>query len=144
MARPSTYTPEIGTQICEKTASTSLSLHSICKELKISYDTVTGWIYNTEHEFSPKYAHAKLLQADFLIGEIIEISDNEFRDTLDGEFGPQGNPVAVNRDKLKVDTRKWAASKLFPKKYGDKLDVTTDGKALPTTINIIRDNGGRD
>ena len=40
-------------------------------------------------------------------------------------IGWRVNGEAVQRSKLRVDTRKWVASKLKPKKYGDKL--TLDG-----------------
>jgi hypothetical protein len=35
------------------------------------------------------------------------------------------NGEAIRRSQLRIDTRKWIASKLKPKKYGDKLDTTT-------------------
>jgi hypothetical protein len=34
---------------------------------------------------------------------------------------------AVDRSRLKVDTRKWFISNMFPKKYGDKIDATLPG-----------------
>ena len=37
-----------------------------------------------------------------------------------------------------VDTRKWIASKRLPKKYGDMLDVTTDGKPIAAnTVSVV-------
>jgi hypothetical protein len=33
----------------------------------------------------------------------------------------------VDRSRLMVDTRKWLLSKMFPKKYGDKIDATLSG-----------------
>ena len=36
------------------------------------------------------------------------------------------NPPAINRARLKVDTRKWLASKLVPKVYGNKIDIESD------------------
>ena len=44
--------------------------------------------------------------------ELIEIADN-----------PETEAAAVNRDRLKVDTRKWLLSKALPKLYGDKLAI---------------------
>jgi hypothetical protein len=32
----------------------------------------------------------------------------------------------VDRSRLMVDTRKWLLSKMFPKKYGDKIDAASD------------------
>jgi len=34
---------------------------------------------------------------------------------------PQG-PENINRSRLRVDARKWAASKLAPRKYGDRVE----------------------
>jgi hypothetical protein len=40
------------------------------------------------------------------------------------------NKEVVNRSKLRVEARKWIAAKLKPKKYGEKLDVTSAGEKL--------------
>ena len=50
--------------------------------------------------------------------------------------------AAVQALRVQIDSLKWVLSKIAPKKYGDKLDVTSNGKALPTSINIVLDNGG--
>lgn len=65
--------------------------------------------WRLEHaEFSAKYARAKLAQADILAEECLEIADNS-------------TPENVTVDRLRTDTRKWLASKLLPKQYGDKM-----------------------
>lgn len=81
-------------------------------------------------EFQEQYARAKEEQADFLAEEMLEIADDKSDDLLDTEEGQSANPVAVQRARLRVDARKWAAAKLKPKKYGDKVDFTTDGKQV--------------
>lgn len=79
---------------------------------------VHKWL--VEHEwFQDQYAKAKESQADTLADELIYIADTA---------------KDVNLARLRIDTRKWVASKLKPKKYGDKLDMTTNGKDLPTPI----------
>ena len=40
----------------------------------------------------------------------------------------EGNDPDVQRDRLSVDARKWVASKLKPKKYGDRLATEITGK----------------
>lgn len=40
------------------------------------------------------------------------------------------NGDAVQRSKLRVDARKWVAAKLKPKKYGDKIDVTSGNEPV--------------
>jgi hypothetical protein len=42
--------------------------------------------------------------------------------------------VDSNMARVELDARKWFASKLLPKKYGDKLDHTSGGKELPAPI----------
>ena len=48
--------------------------------------------------------------------ELIEIADN-----------PETEAASVNRDWLKVDTRKWLLSKALPKLYGDRLTAEMSG-----------------
>jgi hypothetical protein len=62
---------------------------------------------------SKMYARAREDRADLMADEILLISDAKDTD--------------VNRDRLRVDTRKWLLSKLQPKKYGDKLDIEHTG-----------------
>jgi hypothetical protein len=64
-----------------------------------------------------RYARATDDRADLIADEILEISDN----------GSSADNVAVQRDRLRVDSRKWLLAKLKPKKYGDKLDVAHSG-----------------
>ena len=43
----------------------------------------------------------------------------------------------VQLQRLKIDAKKWELGKLKPKKYGDRIDVTTDGeKIFSNTIQI--------
>ena len=54
----------------------------------------------------------------------------------------EGNPITnhnvIQRDRLRVDARKWALSKMNPKKYGDKQAIEMDIKEeKPFTFKII-------
>lgn len=90
--------------------------------------------------FQDKYARARILQADFMAQQIIEISDTQVLAITkttheDGSFEITESDALGHR-RLQVDARKWAASKLAPKKYGDKLDVTSEGEKIGKTIII--------
>lgn len=65
------------------------------------------------------YEEARMIQAEKMaIDDIIEISDNAAMDeTIEGK----PNSAAVNRSRLKVDSRKWIASKLHYKRFGDRI-----------------------
>ena len=78
-------------------------------------------------EFSEQYAQAKICQIELLVDEIMEISDDASQDQYVNELGVVvPNPPAITRARLKVDTRKWLASKLVPKVYGNKIDIEGD------------------
>ena len=77
------------------------------------------------HEFRGKYTRAKSSQVSILADQIIEIADYSQADTLEDEEGNRMvNREIVERSKIRIDARKWLASKLAPKIYGDKLAHT--------------------
>lgn len=136
--RPSKYTNEIADKICDKIATTSNGLHVICKDESMPcVATVFNWLNDkSKAYFLDKYARARELQAELLADEIIEIADDTSNDTLTSDEGKEyANSEWINRSRLRVDARKWKASKLAPKKYGDKLDISSeDGLGLTVTF----------
>ena len=118
---------------CEITSSSNRSLTNICNELGCGYGAMRYFI-DSSSEASAKYARAKEAQADFLAEEIIEISDDDSEDEIfiETENGPvrKENKEFTNRSRLRVDARKWVAAHLRPRKYGDQLDVTSNGKTV--------------
>jgi hypothetical protein len=106
-----------------------------------SASTVFLWL-RTKPEFSQQYAKAKEESADALIEEINDIADDGSNDWMErknaeGEIsGWVQNGEAIGRSRLRVDTRKWIASKLKPKKYGEKLEHTgPDGGPVRVLID---------
>ena len=102
--------------------------------------TVYYWL-STNEPFSHQYARAKEDQADFLFEEILEIADESNADYAieQTDNGPKVvfSGENVQRSKLKVEARKWAASKLKPKKYGDRLDMNHSGEIrLPAIVQL--------
>ena len=121
MGRPSEYLPEVGEDICNLLMSGE-SLRSICERPGMpNRTTVFRWIQSFDG-FRNQYAHAREVQADVLAEEIIEIADDSSGDVIVDEDGrEQTNHERVARSRLRVDARKWYASKLAPKKYGDRI-----------------------
>ncbi len=140
--RPTKYTQELADKICERIATSSDGLRTICKELGLSTYSIVKWLSDEDkQEFTIQYARAKELQADFISDEIVEIADGILEMTERTEFiGGEGSYTSattkdnVQRSRLMIDARKWQASKLAPKKYGDKLDLTSDGKSIAPMI----------
>jgi hypothetical protein len=108
-----------------------------------SSTTFYEWIDNDEQK-ALHYARACEKRADAIFEDIIDIADdasNDFTlaDIGDGIQVEKFNSEHVQRSRLRVDARKWALSKMNPKKYGDKLDMTTGGDKIqspPSSINV--------
>lgn len=142
VGRPSDYTQELADKICAKLAQGE-SLRTVCKEEEMpSVVTVFSWMRKHE-EFLNQYTRAKEESADALSDEMLDIADDGSNDWMEvhkgGYTATLVDQEAVQRSKLRVETRKWIASKLKPKKYGDKVDVTSDGKAIKGNSIIFTD-----
>lgn len=144
MARPSKYSKEVIDKICFLIASTSKGLNKICEENDDlpTFKTVFNWLQDEDkREFLQLYTRAREMQADTLADEIIEISDTERETTSrteclngDGSYTMASTSDNHNRTRQMIDARKWKASKLAPKKYGDKLDVTSGGEKMAVPV----------
>jgi hypothetical protein len=125
-----TITPETFDRICEQLAE-GQSLRAICREPGMpSVWTVLRYV-DASPEASQQYARARELQAEFFAQDIVDISDdatNDYMKTVDadGVVGYKLNGENIARSKLRVDSRKWIASRILPKKYGDKTLVGSD------------------
>lgn len=83
-----------------------------------------AWLDGSRPEFSEQYARAREAQADKLAEEALQIADDGRNDTyVDGDGNVKTDTEVIQRSKLRVDTRKWLASKMAPKKYGDKVAI---------------------
>lgn len=109
--RPSAFSQEVADAICMGIME-GRGLRSICADPDMpGTATVYAWLvkYNG---FQEQYTYAREVQADVYFDEVVNIADTE--------PDPQ---VARNR----IDARKWAAGKLRPKRYGDKIGVEHSG-----------------
>ena len=133
--RPTDYSLEITDLICERLASGE-SMRAISRDEDMPcMSTLFLWL-RTHEEFSEQYAKAKEESADALVEDMLDIADNQVSQPLlvngepveiDGKLIEVRDGPAVQHAKLRVDTRKWAASKLKPKKYGDRLETVHSG-----------------
>jgi hypothetical protein len=108
--------------VCERMARGE-SLVDICSDKNTpGYSTVTAWLRDDESgDLQAMYARAREDQAEYQAGEIVKIADDQDLDP--------------NSRRVMVDARKWIASKLKPRVYGDKIDHKVSGSL---TIGIRR------
>jgi len=94
-------------------------------------------------EFVKQYTQARESQADAMVDDILEIADDGTNDWMERRnkegaiIGWELNAEHVNRSRLRVDARKWIASKLLPKKYGEKVETTHKGDpTAPVSLEL--------
>lgn len=138
--RPSRYTNKLADKICKMIAE-GQSVRSICaKKDMISMQTFFRWLREND-KFREQYARACEERSYMHAEEIIEIADDatndymEQHDESDELTGYKLNGENIQRSRLRIDTRKWLMSKLNPKVYGDKLDMTTNGNDIGVTLS---------
>jgi hypothetical protein len=140
MPRPSAFSQELADEICERLANGE-SLRAILRDDHMpASSSVFRWLADDARlEFREQYARAREAQADTIADEILTIADTPLLATITIDkqiavaVGNNGGSElqdvtetrtsdAVDRSKLMVDARKWFASKLAPKKYGDRIE----------------------
>lgn len=118
LGRPSLFTQELTDLICQRVATHPIGLTKLCSMYNDmpNPDTVNAWRYKYP-EFAEKFRQAKMFQAELLAETLNELCDiPSYVDDYSVERVDSG---IVARQRLKVDTIKWQASKLLPKVYGD-------------------------
>lgn len=146
VGRPSDYTQEKADLICSLIAE-GRSLSSVCREEGMpGSSSVFRWLRENQ-EFRKNY-DTSMRERTLAHGEqLIDISDDGTNDWMEDQYmkgkspGWKVNGEAVQRSKLRVDTRKWLMSKMEPKKYGDKMDVTSGGEPISVTMVNYKKDG---
>lgn len=141
--RPTDYCEEVADAICERLVAGE-SLRAICRDDEMpNITSVFKWLAKYP-EFANQYARAREEQAEAFADEIVAISDeNDGKAiTADGqEVAVVFDSTAVARNRLRVDARKWVASKLKPKKYGDRVAQEIsgpEGSPLAVTVTLVK------
>jgi hypothetical protein len=120
--RPSKY--ENKADICALVLSGmrgGLSAFKACEAAGVPHSTFMEWL-KADAELADRYARAREDLIERIANEVLELSDADVGEQPDGKK----DWAAVQKHRLQVDTRKWLLSKLAPKKYGDKLELTGD------------------
>ncbi len=128
--------------VCQYLAS-GLHMKQICVKARMpSENTVYRWLAE-DKEFQKRYARARTISTEAMEQEIIEIIDDGRNDWMerqnaDGSTYEVVNHEHIMRSRARVDTRKWIMARRAPKKYGDRLDVTSGDKPIkPTRVVLV-------
>ena len=116
--RPSKFTPELAEKICELLMD-GMSLRQIGTLPDMpDRGTVVRWTLSDEG-FADMVARARTEQADLMDDRILEVAEKVER----GELHPHAGRVVLS-------AFQWRAEKLKPRRYGNRLDVTTGDRPL--------------
>jgi len=99
------------------------------------------WV-SEDDALAKQYARAMEWRAEALMEETLEIADYKGDDIVEfvnqaGELVTKTDTEVIQRSKLRVEARQFYARKMAPKKYGDKLDLTSGDKpiqSLPVSV----------
>lgn len=137
---PDPFTPELAAEICKRLADGE-SLRSVCRDpVMPARSTVERWITADRDGFAGQYARARNVGLDEIADELLEVAadgSNDWMKRNDPENpGYDFNGEHVQRSRLRVDTGKWYLSKLAPKRYGEKLELSgPDGQPITGESN---------
>lgn len=127
------YSKEIAEEICIRLMKKQ-SLVEICKDPRMpNTDAVVKWLADPRRaDFREMYYYARRVQAEMFVDEIFEIADNTQQDWKP-RYNKKGEYIdhvpdneAIQRSRVRIDTRKWYAAKMVPKIYGEKLNMDLD------------------
>ena len=79
-----------------------------------------------------RYQEAVTDRADRLAEELLELADTPMPKGLDG---PSAS-AWVQQLRVRIDVRKWAASKLAPRVYGERIDVSVTETRISITAAL--------
>ncbi len=85
----------------------------------VSYEDFLRWVKRDPIR-AERFKEAQEMRTEFLAGEILEIADGV------GAIDPSSSDT-VNRDKLRIDTRKWLMGAHNKKRYGESKQIELGG-----------------
>ena len=118
--------------------ATGKSLSSVLREPGMPPWATFNRMLRSNEQLRVAYDKAVQDRADKLADEIIELSDAVMPEGL---RGPEAS-AWVQQKRLQVDARKWVASKLKPRTYGDRIDVSVVDQRI-SVIDAINEAQAR-
>jgi len=98
------------------------SMREVCRmEGMPDHTTVIRWMRD-DASLATKYARARMAQADVLFDRMEAVEEAVSAGTMDSHAA-----------RVVLDSMRWRASKLAPKVYGDRLDVSVSDSRISIT-----------
>lgn len=118
--RPTSYNAEIAKLVCDRVATHTDGLRKLCaKYVDMPDDTTIALWRITHEEFSRQYIDAKRSQIDLIIEDLDDLYDENVSYYIDSEGNKRIDAPSAAIATAKTNNKKWYASKIAPKVYGD-------------------------
>ena len=130
--RPTIPTKALRVRIFNKIAD-GVSVRKLCEDKRLpTRDMFYKWLREYP-DFAEEYRIATELRADVLVDEMMDIADDDSLDIIIDTEADEGarvkaDQIKVARAKVKIDTRKWVAARMAPRKYGNNVKVEAENK----------------
>ena len=126
VGRPSKYNYDLCVDICNEVAEGN-NIKSVLKSKKEypSFQTWCTW----------KRSHSELL--DLYVKSIQDKAESVDADIDDIMYMLKNGEIEPSAANVLIQTLKWKASKYYPKMFGDRVDVTTDGEKVNTPTQVV-------
>lgn len=112
-----TYTHALGVEIARRMAEGE-TVNMIGQTAGYpAASTIYMWGTDSAHPFAEMYARARQLYAHKVAAEIVDLAD-----------AGEARMANVELLRVRIDARKWAASKIAPKVYGDRVQQDTTAR----------------
>lgn len=142
MPRPTDYTPELGKKICEIVATTRHGLKKLCTMYDYFPEHITIAIWRVRHpEFASLYLQAKQSQMDIVMEELDEVVDENLLYYTDDKGTNRIDSPSATIAIAKANNKKWFASKIAPKLYGDHKQIenlTDENQKIKQELSDLR------
>jgi hypothetical protein len=134
----SIYTEKLGMEICDAIAEGRKMVDICLSQGMPAKHVIRKWVFDGKHEaFAEQYFRAKRAAAEMYVEEILDIADESSGDIY---IDPDTKKVRfdgenVARSRLRIDSRKWLASKLLRSIYGEgHANQIGDSDAKPVEV----------
>ena len=139
IGRPTLYSKKLADTICTR-LSLGESMRSVCRSEEMpEMETIWRWL-REKKDFNEQYVRATEERTEAQHEDLLDLGDNAIE--LSQSVDPKASGAVVQAVKLKADNLRWVMSKMKPKKYGDKVDLTSDGKAIKGNTIVLKDFNG--
>lgn len=116
LGRPSTYTEEVGNEICRRIGNDEPLIKICAEEGMPARETVFSWL-KLHDNFRASYENARKRQGHAVYDKLAQLEES----VVDGTIDPQAANVVIR-------SRQWRAARMVPENYSDKVINEHTGK----------------